>query len=192
VLVTGREIESLADTFPHLDAFDRVVAENGALLYDPATGREEPLAPPPPPELLSALDSAAVPRSVGRSIVATMEPFDLIVRAIISALELPWHITYNKGAVMALPADVSKATGLLAALPSMGLGPAQVVAVGDAEDDLPLLQICGVGVAVQNALPAVKALADLVTAGAYGAGVAEVVDDLIAGRLSLRTNNGAS
>jgi len=40
LLVTGRELDELARVFPRLDLFDRVVAENGALLYRPAT-REE-------------------------------------------------------------------------------------------------------------------------------------------------------
>jgi HAD superfamily hydrolase (TIGR01484 family) len=42
ILVTGRELDSLQSVFTHLDLFDYVVAENGALLYQPAT-REERL-----------------------------------------------------------------------------------------------------------------------------------------------------
>src|ERR1700674_5050787 len=37
VLVTGRELPELQTVFPHLDLFEWVVAENGALLYRPAT-----------------------------------------------------------------------------------------------------------------------------------------------------------
>src|SRR6185503_21153712 len=33
VLATGRELDDLRRVFPRLDVFDRVVAENGALLY---------------------------------------------------------------------------------------------------------------------------------------------------------------
>ena len=35
ILVTGRELPDLRRVFSRLDLFDRVVAENGALLYDP-------------------------------------------------------------------------------------------------------------------------------------------------------------
>ena len=35
LMVTGRELPSLASVFPHLNLFDRVVAENGAVLFDP-------------------------------------------------------------------------------------------------------------------------------------------------------------
>ena len=37
ILVTGRELGELESVFPHLELFDRVVAENGALLLAPST-----------------------------------------------------------------------------------------------------------------------------------------------------------
>src|SRR5262245_30715913 len=48
ILVTGRELEDLMRVCPHVGLFDRVVAENGALLYRPATREERQLAEPPP------------------------------------------------------------------------------------------------------------------------------------------------
>src|SRR4051812_690053 len=47
LLVTG-ETRSDLDRFPHLDLFDAVVAENGALLYWPTTRQEQLLTRPPP------------------------------------------------------------------------------------------------------------------------------------------------
>ena len=44
VMVTGRELEDLQKTFPRLDLFDQVVAENGALLYKPGAKEEKVLA----------------------------------------------------------------------------------------------------------------------------------------------------
>src|SRR5215203_7163844 len=55
VLVTGRTLDDVWRVFPRLTVFDHVVAENGGLLYQPASGREQPLAPPPPDELVAAL-----------------------------------------------------------------------------------------------------------------------------------------
>ena len=49
LLVTGRELPDLVAVCPRLDLFDRVAAENGALLDDPATKQERPLAPAPAP-----------------------------------------------------------------------------------------------------------------------------------------------
>jgi hydroxymethylpyrimidine pyrophosphatase-like HAD family hydrolase len=182
VLVTGRELDDLFRTFAHVTAFDRIVAENGALLYEPATGARRPLAPPPPPALVEALVDRRVPVSVGHSIIATVEPYEHQVLSAIRDLGLEWHVIFNKGSVMALPAAVTKATGLAPALQELGVAPAETIGVGDAENDQAFLQMCGLAVAVDNALPSVKAVAHVVTRGARGAGVTEIVDDVIAGR----------
>src|SRR5512135_3237607 len=51
ILVTGRELRELLSVFPRIDLFDRVVAENGALLYRPETREEKPMAESPPEAL---------------------------------------------------------------------------------------------------------------------------------------------
>jgi len=51
ILVTGRQLDDLEKVFPHLNHFEWVVAENGALLYKPATQEEKPLGDPPPKSL---------------------------------------------------------------------------------------------------------------------------------------------
>lgn len=181
VLVTGRELPDLSRCFSRLDLFDRVVAENGALLYTPASKKEQPLAPEPPESFIERLRAAGVaPLSVGRSIVATWEPHEKIVLEAIRDLGLELQIVFNKGAVMVLPANVNKASGLKAALDDLGLSAHNVVAVGDAENDHAFLQASGFAVAVANALPAIKNEADLVTRGARGAGVSELIESLLA------------
>jgi hydroxymethylpyrimidine pyrophosphatase-like HAD family hydrolase len=92
-------------------------------------------------------------------------------------------VIFNKGSVMALPADVTKATGLVPALDALGISRERTIGVGDAENDQAFLRACGVAVAVANALPSVKEMAHVVTRGARGAGVAELVDRVIAGEL---------
>src|SRR5215510_5858180 len=47
IMVTGRELNDLQQNFSRLDLFDRVVAENGALLHCPKERREKLLAEPP-------------------------------------------------------------------------------------------------------------------------------------------------
>jgi hypothetical protein len=122
VLVTGRELPDLSRCFSRLDLFERVVAENGALLYTPASEKEQPLAPEPPENLIERLRVAGVaPLSVGRSIVATWEPNEKTVLEAIRDLGLELQIVFNKGAVMVLPANVNKASGLKAALDDLGL-----------------------------------------------------------------------
>jgi HAD superfamily hydrolase (TIGR01484 family) len=181
ILVTGRELPDLKAVFPELDRFDMVVAENGSLLYRPDSAEEKPVAPEPPAAFVAALRARGVsPLSVGRGIVATWEPNETAVLEVIHELGLEWQIIFNKGAVMVLPPGVNKASGLEAALAEMRLSPLNVIGVGDAENDHAFLRLCGCSVAVANALPAVKETADLVTKGARGAGVEELVGHLLA------------
>src|SRR5262249_49268111 len=181
VMVTGRELDELLQVFPHADLFDRIVAENGALLYHPDSRQEKPLAERPPEAFVAELQMRGVaPISVGRVIVATWEPHETTVLDVIRDLGLELHVIFNKGSVMILPSGVNKATGLAVALDELGISPDNTVAVGDAENDHAFLEFCGAGVAVSNALPALQEHADFVTAGSHGAGVAEPIDALIA------------
>lgn len=181
ILVTGRELEDLKTVFAELKIFDRIVAENGALLYNPATQESRVLCEPPSQAFVKALKDRDVnPLSVGHAIVATWEPNEKNVLEAIQELGLELQITFNKGAVMVLPAGVNKATGLMAALKDLSLSPHNVVAVGDAENDHAFLKACGCAVAVANALPMVKETADFTTTGDRGAGVAELMARVIA------------
>lgn len=185
VLVTGRELPDLERVFPHLDLFDRVVAENGALLYRPASREERVLAEAPPPALVAALRERGVtPLSVGRAILATWEPNETIVLEVIRDLGLERQVIFNKGAVMVLPAGVNKASGLLAALAELRLSPHNTVGIGDAENDHAFLSTCECAVAVANALPMLKERADYVTVGDHGQGVRELIAQLLADDLA--------
>ena len=177
ILVTGRELDDLAKTFHHFDRFELIVAENGALLFWPLTGVEKVLTEAPSAELVKRLVEARVePLSVGRSIVATVEPHEVIVLETIKELGLELQVIFNKGAVMVLPSGVNKATGLKAALKELGARAETVVGVGDAENDHAFLELCGCAVAVANALPAVKERAHFTTPSTHGAGVAELIE----------------
>jgi hydroxymethylpyrimidine pyrophosphatase-like HAD family hydrolase len=182
VLVTGRELEDLMRTFAEIDIFDIVVAENGALIYTPCPRpRERPLASPPPPEFAKELAERGVgPISSGRIIVATWEPHQKVVLDTIRDMGLELEVIFNKGAVMVLPSGVNKASGLCAALMDLRIHPSEVVAVGDAENDHSLLAVCGLGIAVANAVPALKKHADLVMLQPRGAGVVELIDQMLA------------
>jgi HAD superfamily hydrolase (TIGR01484 family) len=187
VLVTGRELDELLTVFPQLHLFERVVAENGALIYRPATREERLLDEAPPQSFVDKLIERGVgPISVGRVIVATWEPHEKTVLETIRDCGLELQVIFNKGAVMVLPAGVNKATGLRAALTELNLSPHNAIGVGDAENDHAFLSICECAVAVANALPAVKEKADIVTYADHGAGVTELIDEVLADDLASR------
>jgi HAD superfamily hydrolase (TIGR01484 family) len=185
LMVTGRELPDLFANFDFPELFDRIVAENGAVLYNPETKEETVLAEPPPPQFVEMLYARGVARiSAGRVIVATWEPHQKEVLETIQDLGLEKQVIFNKGAVMVLPSGVNKATGLIAGLLQLGLSPHNCVTIGDAENDHTFLAASECGVAVSNALPALKERADYVTAGDHGRGVEELVDLLIADDLA--------
>jgi hypothetical protein len=191
ILVTGRELPDLQRAFSGIEIFDLIVAENGAVLFDPSQNKEEPLSPPPVDRLVALLRERAVaPLSVGRSIVATLEPNETTVLEAIRDLELELNIIFNKGAVMVLPANINKASGLKQALKRLSLSPHNVVGIGDAENDQAFLAACGCAVAVANALQSVKEKADFVVAD-HGSGVAELAEILTGTDLAGR-NTGLS
>jgi phosphoglycolate phosphatase (TIGR01487 family) len=180
ILVTGRQIDELETVFDHLDLFDRVVAENGGVLYDPSTKDQRTLAEAPPEDFIEALRARGVDdMSVGEVVVATWEPHDAAALDAIKELGLEREIIFNKGAVMVLPSGVNKATGLEAALDELGMSARNVVGVGDAENDHAFLELAALGVAVANAIPALRDRADAVTDAERGDGVVELIEWLL-------------
>jgi hydroxymethylpyrimidine pyrophosphatase-like HAD family hydrolase len=75
-------------------------------------------------------------------------------------------------------AGISKASGLAALADEHGVAAEAVVAFGDMPNDLPMLAWAGHAVAVENAHPEVKAVADEVTATNDDDGVAQVLERL--------------
>jgi hydroxymethylpyrimidine pyrophosphatase-like HAD family hydrolase len=124
IMVTGRELDDLLQTFPQTTMFDRVVAENGAVLYDPEERASVTIAAP----ALKALDIAAT----------------------------------------------------------------ETIGVGDAENDHAFLRMCGLSVAVDNALPSIKESADFVTSLSRGAGDTELITLYLSGALERILPNPAN
>ena len=132
VLVTGRQLTDLLEIFPEgLELCDRVVAENGAVIYDPATKQTRALVEPPPPAFARKLSEAIGDSvQVGKVIVATWTPHEIAAVELINEMGLEMQVIFNKGAVMILPSGVNKATGLRAALKELGLSPRNTVGGG--------------------------------------------------------------
>lgn len=180
IVVSGRVLPELLDVFPQISLCERVVAENGAVLYRPASKKITLLAPAPLPAFVEELRRRGVQHlSIGHSIVATRVPYETVVLDVIRDLGLELRIIFNKGAVMVLAPGVNKATGLAAALKQLGLSPHNIAAIGDGENDHAMLTYSGYAVAVANAVPMLKETADRTTGGNHGTGVSELIDDMV-------------
>jgi hydroxymethylpyrimidine pyrophosphatase-like HAD family hydrolase len=181
ILVTGRRLEDLLRVCPRISLFDLVVAENGAVLYDPDRREDTALSARVPPHFAERLrERGVVPLEVGRVLVATSSAHRAMLLEVISELGLELQLIFNRSAIMALPAGVNKATGLRFALRQLGLSRHEVVGIGDGENDHSLLRYCECGVAVANAVESLRTAADLVTVQSDGRGVAEICDEIVA------------
>lgn len=78
-----------------------------------------------------------------------------------------------------MPEAVSKASGLAALCAELGIERDEVLAFGDAPNDVELVSWAGVGVAVANAAPQVRAVSNHVTSTNEEDGVAEVLEELL-------------
>lgn len=185
VLVTGREMRFLVEDFPDYKIFDHVVAENGGVLYNIQTGEEFLLAEPPDPLLVNTLIKRGVqPISVGKVIIATWEPLEHTMLQVIKELGMEKQVIFNKAAVMILPAGVNKASGLQALLDKLHLSWHNTVTIGDAENDGTLIETAECGVAVSNALPSLKKIADLIMVADHEEGVKELIEKLMSDDLA--------
>ena len=184
ILLTGRRLEDLLAVCPCIQLFDYVVAENGALVYDPKGRGEVALAKPPPERFVRHLQRRGVkPLETGKVIVATWQPHGTAVLEVIQELGLELQMICNRAAVMVLPTGINKATGLEYALRKLRLSPHEVVGIGDAANDHSFLERCECPIAVANAILSIQQAAAFVTQGEAGDGVRQVIDELIANDL---------
>jgi haloacid dehalogenase-like hydrolase len=156
------------------------------LLYHPSTAEEKVLGDRPPAVFVERLRrSGANPLSIGRSIVATVKPYESAVCKAIEDFGLNLQVILNRESVMILPVGVDKGTGFRAAMSELRLPASRAVGIGDAENDDAFLSLCGFSVAVANAIPSLKEKVKLVTSAGNGSGVVEALQKLLASEDSL-------
>lgn len=184
VLVSGRSFEFLHGLQEREQAYDLIVAENGAVLYNPVTDEMRLPFGEVSDDLLDTLTGVGVPLWRGVAIAGTRMPYDDAVWIASRELGLAVHVETNRNEVMLLPIGANKGAGLLNLLQSEGLSPRNLVAFGDAENDHSLLQVAEIKVAVANAVESLKAIADYVTPESGPAGVTGFIEHyLLDGRL---------
>jgi hydroxymethylpyrimidine pyrophosphatase-like HAD family hydrolase len=176
VLVSGRPFEFLRYLQEREQAFDLIVAENGAVLYNPRTDEMRLPFGEVPSDLIDTLAKLGVPLWRGVAAAGTTVRYDDAIWVASRELGLAVHVETNRDAVMLLPPGASKGAGVLSLFKGEGLSPRNLLTFGDAENDRSLLQVAEVKVAVANAVDSLKAIADYVTPEAGPAGVAHFIE----------------
>ena len=151
-----------------------------------AFGREPDYTPRWPVPDDTVVDAIDVLLSVPPVKLMLRHPHLTVGELAARARELVGHlveVTYSSSEDALLEisaAGVSKASALAALCAVRDIAPEEVMAFGDMPNDLPMLAWAGRGVAVANAHPEVLAAADEVTAANDEAGVALVLERLLA------------
>ncbi|GBF87560.1 haloacid dehalogenase-like hydrolase [Raphidocelis subcapitata] len=129
----------------------------------------------PPPEALGDLERVVI-------FMAPQQRIDELRPEVEAAMEGRASITTAiSGMLEVLPLGASKGAGVEWLLREMGRDPAHLMAIGDGENDIEMLQLAALGVAMGNAGPRVKAAADRVVASNDEDGVAEAIEAHVLG-----------
>lgn len=171
VLATGRILDDLRDAAGDLSFADAVVAENGAIVVLQGTAPRL-LCHEASPAFMGALERRGIAFRSGRCVVEADAEDAVRLLPVIRSVELPLGLTFNRGRVMALPPGVCKSAGLREVLRMFRISPRNALAIGDAENDHDLLDVCEYGAAVEWGSRALKESADGVVPGAAPSDVA--------------------
>jgi hydroxymethylpyrimidine pyrophosphatase-like HAD family hydrolase len=179
LLVTGRVLEDVQRACEELSPFDVVVAENGAVIYLCGIGRTIQIGDPPPEHFLGELRAHGVPFHTGAVIVGTWEQHAYKLLELIRRFGLDGQLVFNRAALMVLPSGINKAVGIRHALNELRRSERNLIAFGDAENDIPMLTEAEIGVAARDSVPAVLALADDRVSQPGGAGVSSYIRSIL-------------
>jgi hypothetical protein len=172
------------------------VVENGAFLYDAASGE---LIPHPlltgRRHALEAANAAVVRllasprwpgarREPGKEVCISLNPphgqdiaaFYREVAAELGPVAEHLTITHSRSAVDITPRGIDKGAGFLFLCERVGMPPVSCVAIGDTEGDLPMLERAGHAAAPANCAPQVKDMAEYVSPFSETAGVADIIE----------------
>jgi hydroxymethylpyrimidine pyrophosphatase-like HAD family hydrolase len=180
ILATGRRMDDLREAAQDLNCFDAVVAENGAVLDFPASGRHVVLGRTPNAAFVDELRRRGVAHVAGEVVVETDAANAAAAIETVRQLQQPLTLAFNRGRLMLLPQAIAKSTGLRQALKALRLSIHNTVGVGDAENDHDLLDVCEVGVAVAWGSPALREVADDVIDGSGPSAVAAYIRRIVA------------
>lgn len=127
---------------------------------------------------LSVIDGS---RIYNKAVIAFEQAFlDQQIAAIPREYYATYEIIKTRDTLLEfMPKGVTKAYGLSLLARDLGILPEEIMGIGDEENDLPMVEYAGIGVAMANAVPMVKAAANYVTASNEADGVAQAIEKFI-------------
>ena len=118
--------------------------------------------------------------AAGAVVVGSWDRHAADVLELIRQLGIDSQLIFNRGAAMLLPSGINKAVGVQRALQEIGRSERNLIAFGDAENDLPLLAMAEIGVAARGSVPALAAADDEQLTQPGSGGVAQYIRRVLA------------
>ena len=87
--------------------------------------------------------------------------------------------TPTKWGINITNSEVSKQHAIIEVAKILGIETHEIIGIGDGYNDFPLLMACGLKVAMGNAVPELKAIADYIAPSVEDDGVADVIEKFI-------------
>ncbi|KKP59854.1 MAG: Cof-like protein hydrolase [Candidatus Gottesmanbacteria bacterium GW2011_GWA1_34_13] len=210
-LATGRSYLEVEKIFNHLDLSGPCVVANGIQIYDPITKKvikETPLDKSllpvinkvfkkyklqsyvfdgtlesmyenkaNPPKILSIFSDTHLPKEIIDQVENELKQFSEIVVHKLISIRVP-------GTFMLEICDknATKLHGIIEIAKILKIQTHEMIGVGDAYNDFPLLMACGLKIAMGNAVPELKAIADFIAPSVDEDGVATVIEKFVLGK----------
>lgn len=132
------------------------------------------------------VEPLAAPRGLGTLAVTQFGVFgepeliQQLQRSIAAQFGAGLHTVITNGRFLEICHPMAqKSYGLQQLAQHLGIAWKEIIAIGDNNNDLDMLRYAGLGVAVENAVPAAKAAADRLTASNDEDGVAKLISELV-------------
>jgi len=205
IACSGAQVRRFGDDVDHADLFDvRLPGEFAAALYEICDAQRcvatvaldrdvvvkmdgDPPAEEMPPGLRAVRSLGSTAAQIPR--IALVQG-TAVSRTIIEELAPRWQervrfvesISSARKIILTLTAvGADKGRSLVAACHDLGLAPVEVVAIGDADNDIEMFDVAGASYAMGQASDAVRAAATAVTATNADDGVAAAIETVLAG-----------
>ena len=217
-IATGRSLEQATPVLDALNITDPVILLNGALVIDGKSRKplyERPLVKKDYEKAIQILNKRAYATRISIDESGKTHDYDQsytpqnpltifvwdlsheeaeeLITALTKIPTLSAHkvIGWETGKVGVTINHIygTKQHGILEAAKILGIHTRSIIGIGDGPNDFPLLMACGLKVAIGNAIPDLKAIADYVAPTVQEDGVADVIEKFILNSKSKITNH---
>ncbi|WP_430602937.1 HAD superfamily hydrolase [Enterococcus sp. DIV0724b] len=127
------------------------------------------------------LDQLTADRIYNKAVIAVEQTYlDEQIKKIPSPFYDRYEIIKTRSNLLEfMPKGITKAYGISLLARDLGIKQEEIMTIGDEENDLPMIEYAGLGVAMENAVARVKDLADVITDTNDNDGVAQAVEKFV-------------